>query len=179
MSGKLILYLILVIGFVAAILVVLDRGAELEADRATGARQEDNPVETTSYQPAGNERDPLPLLLLQVVVVVAAARLVGFLFKRIGQPSVVGEMLAGILLGPSLLGWIWPAGHQLLFPPDSLGSLRLLSQIGVILFMFVVGAELDLAHLRHRARAAIVVSNVSILLPFLLGALLSLALYQT
>ena len=171
MLGKVLLYLAAIGCFLACIVVVLDRGTQLEQNHPV--RQA--PVRQESAAPAG---DPLPLLLLQVVVVVVVARLVGSLFKRFGQPSVIGEMLAGILLGPSLLGWVWPAGQQLLFPANSMGALRLLSQIGVILFMFVVGADLDLTHLRQRAQAAVVISNASIILPFLLGTVLSLAFYR-
>jgi Kef-type K+ transport system membrane component KefB len=120
---------------------------------------------------------PLPRLLLQILVVLVAARGCGRLFARYGQPAVIGEMLAGILLGPSLLGWLWPASSELLFPADSLAPLRLLSQLGVILFMFVVGLELDWSQLRHRLRVAVWVSHASIVVPFLLGSLLSLLLY--
>jgi len=125
-----------------------------------------------------NLTEPLPLLLLQVVVIVVAARLVGTLFHRLGQPAVVGEMVAGILLGPSLLGWLWPAAQAFLFPPASLGPLRLLSQIGVILFMLVVGIDLDVAHLRQRARAAVAVSHASIQAPMLLGTAFALLVYE-
>jgi Kef-type K+ transport system membrane component KefB len=90
----------------------------------------------------------------------------------------VGEVLAGILLGPSLLGWLWPAAAGFLFPPDSLGVLRLLSQIGVCLFMFVVGLELDASHLRQKAHAVLVVSHAGIMFPFLLGVLAALFLYS-
>ncbi|MFN8498206.1 MAG: cation:proton antiporter [Anaerolineae bacterium] len=119
----------------------------------------------------------LTLLLLQIVVILVAARLVGGLFKRMGQPQVIGEMVAGILLGPSLLGWLAPNVFAALFPPASLGYLSALSQIGLILFMFLVGLELDPQRLRERARAAVVISQVSIIAPFVLGALLALYLY--
>ncbi len=124
-------------------------------------------------------REPLPLLLLQVVVIVIAARLMGGLFRRFRQPAVIGEMIAGILLGPSLLGWAWPQAQAFLFPDASLGALRLLSQIGVVLFMFMIGIDLDAAHLRQMAHAAVWVSHVSIVVPFLLGTALALALYRS
>jgi Kef-type K+ transport system membrane component KefB len=123
--------------------------------------------------------DPLALLLLQIVVIVLATRCVGSLFVRMGQPSVIGEMLAGILLGPSLLGWLSPGTLGFLFPASSMGPLKMLSQIGVILFMFLVGMDLDLQHLREKAHSAIVVSHASILLPLLLGVALSLFLYTS
>jgi Kef-type K+ transport system membrane component KefB len=126
----------------------------------------------------GNLEHPLPLLLLQIVVIVLAARGLGSLFRRLGQPAVIGEILAGILLGPSLLGWLWPASQALLFPPESLEPLRLLSQLGVILFMFVVGLELDVDLLRRRLGSAVFVSHVSIVAPFFLGTALALLVYR-
>src|ERR1035438_6907745 len=91
--------------------------------------------------------------------------------RKAGQPAVIGEMIAGILLGPSLMGWLWPGFFQMVFPPASLGTLRMLSQIGVCLFMFVIGMELDLTQLKQQARTAVFVSQVSILFPYLLGVL--------
>ncbi|MFN8474847.1 MAG: cation:proton antiporter [Anaerolineae bacterium] len=119
----------------------------------------------------------IALLLLQIVVILVAARLVGGLFKRIGQPQVIGEMLAGILLGPSLLGWVAPNVYATLFPPASLGFLTALSQLGLILFMFLIGLELDARRLRERAGSAVVISQVSILAPFVLGVFLAVYLY--
>jgi len=121
---------------------------------------------------------PLGVLLLQLIVIILAARLVGRLFSRLGQPAVIGEMVAGILLGPSLLGLALPATEAFLFPPASLGALGLLSQIGVILFMFVVGIEVDLEHLHKKAQAAVLVSHASIVVPFFLGVAFSLLIYQ-
>ncbi len=88
------------------------------------------------------------LLLLQIVAILAVSRFFGFLFAKIGQPSVIGEILAGIVLGPSLLGKISPAGFNFLFAPESLGSLYVLSQIGLVLFMFIIGLELDLSAIK-------------------------------
>ncbi len=119
----------------------------------------------------------LTTLLLQIAVILVAARVVGTLFRRLGQPQVIGEMLAGLLLGPSLLGWLAPGVSAFLFPPDGLTALNALSQIGLILFMFLIGLELDPQRLRERARAAVVISQVSILVPFVLGALLAVYLF--
>ena len=120
---------------------------------------------------------PLLLLILQVAVILATARVVGLLFRRIGQPQVVGEMVAGIVLGPSLLGWAAPAVFATLFPPDSLGALNALSQIGLLAFMFLVGLEFDPARLRGRGDADVLTSHASIIAPFLLGSVLALLLY--
>jgi Kef-type K+ transport system membrane component KefB len=117
------------------------------------------------------------LLLLQLLVILAATRVCGFLVRRLGQPQVVGEMLAGILLGPSLLGLLAPATAAALFPPPSMPVLGAMAQVGMVLFMFLVGLELDTASLRSHGRAAVLVSNVSIALPFALGAALALPLH--
>jgi Kef-type K+ transport system membrane component KefB len=124
-------------------------------------------------------RQPLSLVLLQVIVIVIAAKGMGGLMRRIGQPPVVGEMIAGILLGPSLLGMIAPQAQTFLFPDSSLGALKLLSQVGVILFLFVVGMELDLDQLRNQAHAAVLVSHASIVVPFFLGTVAALFLYRS
>lgn len=116
-------------------------------------------------------------LLVQIAVILFTARAIGWLFRRIQQPQVMGEMVAGILLGPSLLGWLAPGVSASLFPPESLGALHALSQIGLLLFMFLVGLELDPALLRGRGRVALTTSHASIVLPFLLGAMLALYLY--
>jgi Kef-type K+ transport system membrane component KefB len=119
----------------------------------------------------------LPTLLLQIGVILIVARLVGWAFRKIHQPQVVGEMVAGILLGPSLLGWLAPSVSGFLFPPESLGYLSALSQVGLVLFMFLVGLELNPQTLRERGHAALVTSHASIIAPFLLGTLLALYLY--
>ena len=119
----------------------------------------------------------LPLLLLQIIVILLAARVAGALVRRLGQPQVVGEMLAGIALGPSLLGAYAPAVASTLFPPASLGFLNALSQVGLLVFMFLVGLELDPKLVRERGRAAVVISHASIVAPFLLGAILAISLY--
>jgi len=117
------------------------------------------------------------LLILQIGTILIVARLVGWIFGRIHQPRVVGEMLAGILLGPSLLGWLAPNTASTIFPLDSLGHLNSLSQIGLLIFMFLVGLELDLGHVRELGRAAVMTSQVSIILPFILGSAFAIYLY--
>jgi Kef-type K+ transport system membrane component KefB len=119
----------------------------------------------------------LTTLLLQVGVILVTARVVGWLFKRIHQPQVMGEMVAGIMLGPSLLGWLAPNLSAALFPPASLGFLNALSQIGLLLFMFLIGLELDPQILRGRGQTVLVTSTASIAVPFVLGAALALYLY--
>ncbi|CAN5617424.1 hypothetical protein BH10CHL1_BH10CHL1_28790 [soil metagenome] len=119
----------------------------------------------------------LPILIIQISVILLVARLVGFAFRKIHQPQVMGEMIAGILLGPSLLGWVAPGVAAALFPPASLGFLNALSQVGLLLFMFLVGLEFDPKILRGQGHAAVVTSHVSIIVPFVLGIGLSFYLY--
>jgi Kef-type K+ transport system membrane component KefB len=125
-----------------------------------------------------NMQDPLTRLFVQLILIILAARLFGVLAKKVRQPAVVGEMIAGIVLGPSFLGWLWPDFFHFVFPASSLGSLRLFSQIGVCLFMFVVGMELDMNQLKKQARTAVLVSQASILFPFVLGMITALFLYS-
>jgi Kef-type K+ transport system membrane component KefB len=117
------------------------------------------------------------LLIAQIATILIVARLMGWLFRRLHQPRVIGEMVAGILLGPSLLGWAAPGISAALFPPASLSYLNALSQIGLLLFMFLVGLELDMEQLRKLGRVAITTSLASIITPFILGFLLAFYLY--
>ena len=124
-------------------------------------------------------QSPLALLIAQLVVIITAARLLGLGARKLRQPLVVAEVVAGIVLGPSLLGAIAPDVQDALFPPASLASLGMLSQVGLILFMFLVGLELDLGSLRGRGRASVVLGNTSIVVPFALGAALAYILYPS
>ncbi|SHG64039.1 transporter, CPA2 family [Chryseolinea serpens] len=122
---------------------------------------------------------PLAVLLGQIVTIILFARLFGWICKKLRQPSVVGEIIAGIVLGPSLLGMYFPEFSAALFPKESMGNIQFLSQIGLILFMFVVGMELDLKVLRNKAHEAVVVSHASIIIPFALGMGLAYFIYAS
>ncbi|MCI4441973.1 MAG: cation:proton antiporter [Lentimicrobium sp.] len=124
-----------------------------------------------------NLQHPLAILLAQIITIIVVARFFGWVFRKIGQPSVIGEIIAGIVLGPSLLGLYFPEFSVVLFPVESLGNLQFLSQIGLILFMFVIGMELDLKVLRNRAKEAVVISHASIVIPFALGIGLAYFVY--
>jgi Kef-type K+ transport system membrane component KefB len=123
------------------------------------------------------EINELVHVLLALVLVIATARALGTLFKLIHQPPVVGEIIAGILLGPSLLGRVAPGASAYLLPHAIAPYLNILSQVGVILYMFLVGLELDPSLMRKRGHSTIAISHASILAPFLLGGILALYLY--
>jgi Kef-type K+ transport system membrane component KefB len=120
----------------------------------------------------------VPTLLLQIAVVCSVAYAIGWVFAKLKQPRVVGEIVAGILLGPSLFGWLAPHVFSLLFPTDRMAPLYFLSQIGILLFMFQVGLELDVHALRKLGPAVVLTSYVSILVPLAAGAGLAVYLYQ-
>ena len=122
--------------------------------------------------------DPLTHFIAQVVAIVALSRLLGLGTQRLGQPMVIAEMLAGILLGPSFLGLLWPEVGAALFSPDSLHVMGTVSQVGVVLFMFLIGLELDHRLLGGRGPASVAISYASIAAPFALGAGLALYLYD-
>jgi Kef-type K+ transport system membrane component KefB len=125
--------------------------------------------------PAG--ADVLLHVLLALVVVIVAARACGALCKRLHQPPVIGEIIAGLLLGPSLLGRVAPAATGYLLPPSVAPFLSVIAQIGVLLFMFLVGLELDTEKLKHRTHATVAISHASIVVPFVLGSTLALVIY--
>ncbi|OUL17456.1 cation:proton antiporter [Nostoc sp. 106C] len=117
------------------------------------------------------------LVLFEVLIVIGLSRLVGLAFKSIKQPLVIGEIVAGIMLGPSLFGLIAPTAAATLFPPEAIPFLNVLSQVGLIFFMFLIGLELNPKYLSGQLETAILTSHVSILVPFSLGTLLAVLLY--
>ena len=169
-----------VISFFSALMyITIQHGKELEKGRniviiASGKSQWMEFISALK----NNLAHPLAILLIQIVTIILAARLLGWICKKIGQPTVIGEIAAGILLGPSFVGMYFPAFSHALFPVQSLGNLQFLSQIGLILFMFVIGMELDLKVLRNQAKEAVVISHASIIIPFALGLGLAYFIYK-
>jgi Kef-type K+ transport system membrane component KefB len=121
----------------------------------------------------------LRILLIQVVVTLAAAHGLGAVARALRQPTVIGEIAGGIVLGPAILGYFWPAAYRAIFSAESLGALQVLADAGVIFFMFAVGLEIDLHALRGATHRAVVISHASIVVPFLLGVTAALVLYRT
>ncbi len=125
-----------------------------------------------------NFAEPLALLLLQIISILAVSRVFSFLFVKIGQPTVIGEILAGIALGPSLFGLFLPDTFHFLFAEHSLENLHILSQVGLVLFMFTIGMELNMDSLKSKMGATFVISNASIIIPYFMGMLLAYFLYE-
>jgi Kef-type K+ transport system membrane component KefB len=165
-----ILYALMILAAVAAFLAVRQIGGTLEAPVAVAA--------TVAADTApGGSSSLLWHLLLALATVVILGRIVGALFRRIGQPPVIGEVVAGILLGPSLLGRVAPDAYAYLLPPDVAPFLGMLAQLGVIIYMFLVGLELNGDMLRGQLRVTLTTSHASIALPFVLGSAFALYLY--
>jgi Kef-type K+ transport system membrane component KefB len=166
-------------GFTVLIYWILTRGKQLERLK-DGAVSDIGSNSWNEFLTALQEnfQDPLAILLAQIVMIILVARLFGWIFKKIGQPTVIGEIIAGIVLGPSLVGLYFPGFSAAIFPVESLGNLKFLSQIGLILFMFVIGMELDIKVLKNKASEAIVISHASIVIPFAMGIGLSYFVYN-
>jgi Kef-type K+ transport system membrane component KefB len=173
-------YVTIIGGFTALIYWVISKGASLEGGRNIVKKSvESNHWKDFLHSMMDNLQHPLAILLAQIITIILVARLFGWFFRKIGQPSVIGEMIAGIVLGPSLVGMYFPEFSAALFPKESLGNLQFLSQIGLILFMFVIGMELDLKVLKNKAHDAVVISHASIVIPFALGLSLAYFIYET
>jgi Kef-type K+ transport system membrane component KefB len=165
-----LLYGSMIAGVVLAFFWILNAGEKIIAPAAAIASG--GPLGA-----AGSGVDDLLHVLLALAVVIVTARTLGAVFRRGRQPPVIGEIVAGILLGPSLLGRLAPAASAYLFPPAMGPFLDMISQVGIILYMFLVGLELDPSLLRRRGHATVAISHASIIAPFLSGAALALALY--
>lgn len=184
MNRNLVFYVLLIVVCGSLLWFVFSQGADLEVlpSAETGAGILEAPahqggVEVFVRGLSENLGHPLSLLLAQIVVIVLLSRLLASLVSKIGQPMVIGEIIAGILLGPSILGHFWPEVSNFIFRVDSLTNLNFLSQLGLILFMFIIGLELDIHLLKHKAHTVVVVSHASIMIPFALGVSLAYFLY--
>ncbi len=122
-------------------------------------------------------QDLLLQVLLQIVVIMVAARLGAWAMGQLGQPQVVGEIVAGLVLGPSVLGKLFPGSVGVLFSDDTSMIFRVLSELGLILLMFLIGLEFDFSHLRHVGKAAVNIAAAGIVVPLCLGAGLAVWLH--
>jgi Kef-type K+ transport system membrane component KefB len=172
-------YVTILVVFSGLIYSILLRGKTLEVGKVSNKIIEKhdyvNEFITSILQ---NVFHPLAILLAQIVTIIFVARFFGWVCRKIGQPTVIGEMLAGIALGPSLFGTYFPDLFPILFPQESIVNLKFLSQIGLIFFMFVVGMELDLKVLRTKVKEAFIISHTSIIISYALGLVLATMLYK-
>src|SRR5581483_1950705 len=161
-------YVFMLLATVASFFLIRAWGETLTAPPATdaGVRRSLSP-----------QSDILFHLLLALAAVIILGRMIAKLFSYVGQPPVIGEVIAGILLGPSVLGWLAPEAAGYLLPQAIAPFLAVLAQLGIILYMFLIGLELNAELLRQRAHATVAVSHASIVVPFVLGAMLALWLY--
>ena len=171
-------YLLTLLFFGGIIYLIIIKGKTQESFTAVAPAQSAH----SAFQDFGitsltNLSHPLAILLLQIITIILVARVFGFLCKKIKQPTVIGEIAAGIFLGPSFVGTFFPDFSSFLFPSAGLSNLQFLSQIGLILFMFVVGMELDVKVLRNKAKDAVIISHASIIFPFSLGIILAYFIY--
>ena len=175
-KGSLVFYISMISFFSFLIYLIIRKGHSLETTLpATPGAKADFFANLLKL----NTGQPLPVLLLQVIVVIVFVRVAGYFFRKTGQPAVIGEIVAGIVLGPSVLGLVAPSVSAFIFPANSLPNLQFLSQVGLILFMFIVGLELDATVIRKQAKEAVVISHASIIIPYALGMALALFMYKT
>ena len=175
-----IIYVLMLLLFGGLIYVAIEEGDRF-SHYAVNAQNmvQGNPFTMFLQFIQDNLHHPLTTLLIQIIAVLLMVRLFGYLFSLIGQPGVIGEIVAGIVLGPSVLGLFFPEAFHFLFPVHSLTNLELLSQVGLILFMFVIGMELDFSVLKNKINETLVISHAGILVPFFLGILSSYWIYET
>lgn len=170
-------YVTMLAAIIASILFVLQLGKGLRSEviSTTTSAAAEKHISSSFLQAFSS---PLIIFVMQLIVIILIAQVFVGVVKKIGQPAVIGEIIAGIVLGPSVVGNFFPEIGAFLFPRASLGNIQMLSQIGLILFMFVVGMELNLEALKKKARSAVIISHASILVPYLLGVILALFLYK-
>ncbi len=165
-----LLYAGMLVGAALLVFLIIRWGTELEAPAASESVVQNRAA-------LAGKPDALVHVLVALAAVLATGRLLGVVFRSIGQPPVIGEVVAGILLGPSLLGQVWPQAATFILPTSVAPYLSVIAQLGVILYMFLVGLELNPRVLGERAHATLAISHASIVVPFALGTALALVLY--
>lgn len=177
---NILFYIITIAGFLCLMYYIVRMGEPLEPPTAKSLTTVSSTGAFTQMKETltHNVTHPLANLLLQIITIILTARIFGFICRKAGQPAVIGEIIAGIFLGPSFIGLFFPEFSAFLFPKSSLPNLQFISQIGLILFMFIVGMELDLKTLQKKAHEAVIISHASIIFPFALGMGLAYYIYQ-
>lgn len=177
---NLIFYVVIIAGFSALMYWITQKGTTLEVGEFAPPISSESLTPFDQFKELFNKNlvHPLSILILQIVSIIVVSRVFGYIFNKIGQPTVIGEIIAGIVLGPSLMGLFFPEVSEFLFAKASLPNLQFLSQVGLILFMYVIGMELDLKVLRNQAHDAVVISHASIIIPYFLGMGLAYYMYQ-
>ena len=180
---KILIYLLLIGIFASLSWYMIEKGNHIvRQNQETSTRQ--SVIQNDSSKPvvidqfSKNIKSPLSILLLQVIIILFTSRIFGIIFSKLGQQTVIGEIIAGIFLGPSIFGWLFPELFAIIFPHNSFLSLQFLSQIGLTFFMFVVGMELDLTKIKSKTQDAIIISQASIIFPFFLGTCVSYLIFQ-
>ncbi len=168
-TKSVIVYGGLIVGAVVVLNALLAAGRHLHGPRVRSQ---------AAHMATSTDTSVLWRLLLATLIIIMVSRIVGSLFRRINQPQVVGEIAAGVMLGPSLLGAVWPDATNYLFSAKVLPFIDVLAEVGLIFFMFLIGLELDVRLVRGRGAAAVTVSQVGIIAPFLLGFGVALALFS-
>ncbi len=180
MKKSLFTYLSIISICLSIIWVILEAGNKLTQENTvenTIQKAANSAPDSIVSQFLHNVQHPLSILLLQLLVIFIVSRALGTAMAKLGLQIVIGEIIAGIFLGPSLLGWISPEFSAFVFPKESLKMLQFLSQIGLAFFMFIIGMELDVSKLKNKAHDAVVISHASIVFPYLLGMALAYFIY--
>ena len=179
---KLTFYILMIIVFSFMMYFVAQKGTNLYSSDEAAVSYLDTPDYNDGFRMFSiftleHIKSTIGILLLQILVILATCRIVGLLFKMIGQPMVIGEIVAGIILGPSVFGYFFPQASGFLFPEESFAYIKMLSQFGLILFMYTIGMELDLGMVRKRLHDTVLISHTSTIAPFFLGMLIAYYIY--
>ncbi|MDR1937895.1 MAG: cation:proton antiporter, partial [Tannerellaceae bacterium] len=177
-------YLLMIAIFGSLMYFIVRQGETRQPDRVEAVELPDTPDNLLEGFKAFQQlflqdvESSIAILLLQIIAILLTCRFFGWLFKKIGQPTVIGEILAGIVLGPSILGHLAPGISDFLFREESLANINILSQFGLILFMFAIGMELDLGEVRKKLKETILISHTSTIVPFFFGMLTAYFVYD-
>lgn len=172
------IYIIMMILFSGLIYIALKQGTQFDHLMSQHSVSNVSPITAFQRIIIGNLSSSAMILLMQMIVILLTCWFFSYFFKKIGQPGVIGEIVAGVILGPSFLGYLFPHFSAFLFPASSLINIHMISQIGLIFFMFVIGLEVDFNTLKSKINETLVISHAGILVPFLFGIVSSYWVYE-